>query len=70
MARSPIEMVLDGVEWKECEPRSCDTLDDDMPHATHSGVMEVMGHKLRCYRLSNGMAVFDADDVTRFLGGV
>jgi hypothetical protein len=69
MSKTPIEMLLDGVEWKAAEPRTAATLDDDIPHATHEGVMDLFGHKLRCYRLSNGKAVFHADDLTEFLTG-
>lgn len=66
MSKTPIEMMLDGVEWKEAEPRTAETLDSDMPHATHSGVLEIAGKSLRCYRLSNGQAVFHADDLQEF----
>lgn len=67
MPKSPIEMMMDGLEWKACEPRSAETLDADMPHATHSGELRIGNNPpIRCYRLSNGMAVFDADDVKAF----
>ena len=60
MSRAPIDMMLDGLEWVAApaqEPR-----DGDLPHVTHSGVLDLMGHSLRCYRLSNGQTVFDGDD--------
>lgn len=61
-----IEMVLETVEWKAT---GATTDDDGIPVATHEGVLEIGGHKLRCYRLSNGQAVFHADDVHEFFGG-
>lgn len=62
MSKTPIEMMLDGVTWVETEAHTAAAPDDGIPYATHSGVFEVLGHKLRCYRLSDGKAVFNADD--------
>lgn len=70
MSKKPIEMMLDGVEWREAEPGKAGTPDEEMPYATHHGVLEIAGHKLRCYRLNTGQAVFNADDVRDFFGGV
>lgn len=36
--------------------------------ATHSGVLEVEGFKMRCYILSNGERIFDMDDVEAYFG--
>lgn len=58
--KTPIEMMLDGVEWVEV---AAIENSDGLPHTTHEGVLEIAGHKLRCYRLSTGQAVLDADDV-------
>lgn len=61
---SNVEAMLSGVKWQAAEvvPQT-----DDLPYATHSGVFEIMGHKLRCYRLNTGQAIFDADDFEAFL---
>lgn len=40
-----------------------------LPYPTHSGVLEIVGRKLRCYRLNTGEAIFDADDFNAFLEG-
>lgn len=59
MSRPPIEMMLDGLTWEavaEAQPEG------DLPHVTHKGVLDLMGHSLRCYRLSSGCTVFDGDD--------
>lgn len=67
MSKTPIDMMLDGLEWKEVPPPVViDHGDGDVPYATHSGVLEIAGKSLRCYRLSNGQAVFHADDLNDF----
>lgn len=58
--------MLDGLTWKPIEGNV--SPDDSLPYATHSGVLQIAEFSLRCYRLSNGMAVFDADDVNAFFG--
>lgn len=65
---APIEMMLDGVTWIRNE--NVKGTDSGQPYATHHGVLELEGHKLRCYRLNTGQAVFDADDVNEFFGGM
>ena len=62
--KTPIEVMMDGVEWverDESEPVPADGL-----YATHEGVFDLLGHKMRCYRLNNGAAVFNADDFVAF----
>lgn len=34
---------------------------------THSGVLEIAGHSLKCHVLNNGQRIFDADDLEVFL---
>jgi hypothetical protein len=59
-----IPTMLANVKWQATDvvPQT-----DDLPYATHSGVFEIMGHKLRCYRLNTGQAIFDADDFQEFI---
>lgn len=63
---TPIDIMMEGVDWQKT--------DNDATvaglYATHSGVLEIGGFKLRCYRLNDGMAVFDADDVEKFFNGI
>lgn len=66
---TPIETMLAGVEWEPTE-RAGEGVQNGLPYATHSGVLDVFGAKLRCYRLNTGQAVFDADDVKEFFGGL
>ena len=61
---TPIEMILDGVEWVAAEGNA--PADSDLPYVTHSGVLRIGDHTLKCFRLSNGEAVFDAEDFERF----
>lgn len=56
---------LAGVKWEQAADASAPS--GDIPHVTHSGVLEVMGHSLRCYRLSDGRTIFDADDFGAFM---
>lgn len=68
MSKPPIELMLDGVQWVEntFPPNH----EENIPWATHEGVLEILGTKLRCYRLSTGQAVFNADDINALFGVV
>lgn len=68
MPKTPIEMILDGVEWVAAEGDA--PSDSDLPYVTHSGVLNIGGHSLQCFRLSNGEAVFEAEDFERFFEGM
>lgn len=65
---SPIEKMLALVEWTETQNAQEQQNESGLPHATHEGVLSIGDMKLRCYRLSNGMAIFDADDMKAFFG--
>lgn len=67
---TPAEAIMNTVEWKPIESDSALPVRDDLPYATHSGVLNIFGLDLKCYRLSDGRAVFDADDINRFFGGL
>lgn len=54
----PIPAILGAVKWKD-EPAP--SAEGDLPYVTHSGVLNLFGHELRCFRLSDGKAVFHAD---------
>ena len=64
--KTPIEMLLDGVTWQQAERQP--DIPDGLPWATHEGVLEIAGNKLRCYRLSDGRAIFNAEDIHAFFG--
>jgi hypothetical protein len=52
--------MLDAVEW---QATAAQPNPDGLPYATHSGVLRIGEISLRCYRLNDGRAVFDADDI-------
>lgn len=62
---APIERLLDTVEWQKLPPPRAD---NGLPFATHEGVLEFGEARLRCYQLSTGVRVFDADDIEAFFG--
>lgn len=63
-----IPSMLQGVTWVAVDEPHCQRIADDasLPHVTHEGVFEIMGHKIKCFRLSTGQAVFEKDDFERF----
>jgi hypothetical protein len=63
---APIEMMLDGLTWAPVS--GGDQPAGEIPHATHSGVLDLAGHSLRVYRLSDGRCVIDADDLAALFG--
>lgn len=40
---------------------------DDLPKATHEGVAEILGIKVRMYRVDDGRAVIHSDDFHKLL---
>ena len=62
---SGIDGLLKTVEWIPTGMTASES-SDGLPYATHSGVLEIMGFKMRCHRLSTGQAIFDADDFNEF----
>ena len=64
---TPIDAMLNQIEWTESGEQQPS---GELPHVTHSGVLEIAGARLRCYRLSDGRAIFDADDFNDFFFGV
>ena len=65
-ARSPMNYVLDGVLWEQAGGPQEDSA--DLPWVTHQGVVDFAGVRLRCYQLSDGQRVFDADDIEAAFG--
>lgn len=44
--------------------------DGKLPYITHEGVMKIGDANFRCYVLSNGMRIFDAEDVEKFFNSM
>lgn len=55
---TPIQTLLANVDWTETgnEPKA------DLPYATHEGALKIGEITLRCYRLSTGQVIFNAED--------
>jgi len=62
--------MLDAVEWTEVVADQNAEFSPDLPFATHEGVLRIAGTQLRCYRLNDGRAIFNADDIHELLGSV
>jgi hypothetical protein len=63
----PIQVLMEQVDWKPI-PNAVMHAGDDMPYATQTGTLELGSVTLRCYTLSDGQHVVDADDVARWFG--
>lgn len=60
-----LDHLFANVDWRAApEPEAV----IDSLYATHEGVFELGGLQMRCYRLSNGQAIFNADDFEAFFG--
>lgn len=66
---APIDRLLDGLDWQELPPpEHALVVDGDLPYATHEGTLAIGEIELRCYTLSDGTRVFDADSVVEVFG--
>lgn len=68
MPRSPIDELLDTVEW-DAHPAPED-LEPGTVYATHSGTLDVGGVLLRVHQLPNGQRVIDERSILELLGAV
>lgn len=66
--KAPIELILETVEWLPVEPPVVQGADSSLPYATHAGVLRIGGMELRCYRLNDGRAIINAEDMDNFFG--
>lgn len=57
--------ILDGLDWQQVPHAPSG---DGLPTVTHEGVLEIAGHRLRCFRLDDGRAIIHADDFHEFFG--
>jgi len=65
---TPAEAMMNSVEWQPIAPDAAMLSDDGLPYATHEGTLSIGGFEFKCYQLSNGARVFDAESVHRFFG--
>lgn len=60
--KQPIDMMLDGIDWVPAQQAES-VADDGLPYVTHTGVLDIAGHKLRVHQLSNGQRVIAHEDL-------
>jgi hypothetical protein len=60
------DRLLDTVEWQKLPPP--DEANLDGTYATHQGTLTIGDTTLRCYVLSDGQRLIDAEDVQKLLG--
>jgi hypothetical protein len=70
VAAEAIGALLSKIEWMPI-PGTLGVIDEEAGavSATHCGVIELRGFRLRCFQLSNGQRVFDLDDVEKMFNG-
>jgi hypothetical protein len=61
---SPFERLLDDIDWQPIAGN--DGYDDDIPCATHQGILHIGDLSLRVYQLSNGKRMIAEDDLIAF----
>ena len=66
--KAPIDAMMDRVDWTPIEVTSEAPNDPGLPYATHQGKLTIGPCTIRCYRLNDGRAILDAEDVHRMLG--
>ena len=59
--------ILDGVKFTAVPPPP---EPGDLPFVTHEGLLDIAGHQLRCYRISDGRAIINAEDMQEFFGAM
>lgn len=62
MAKEPIEIMLDKVNWVVI-PRPDDFDSQGIPYATHRGILNIMGNELECFILDDGRRIFSAESI-------
>ena len=64
---SPVERILDLVEWKPVNPPADTT--DGLPYATHEGKLWIGSNCLDCVVLNTGQRLITEESLNRFFGG-
>lgn len=67
--KSPIDILLDKIEWTEIE-RDEPIENSDLPYSTHFGIFKFGQFDIRCYQLNTGERVFHAEDIHTFFGDI
>ena len=62
-----VDKMIDSVVTENEKPEN---LKENSIWATHSGVLKIGEMELRCHVLSNGMRIFDTEDIDKYFGDV
>lgn len=65
--KKPIDMMMDGVAWNAVPEDTGSGETNGLPHATHSGILEIGPLRIECLRLSDGRAVISEQGMHDFL---
>ena len=65
MPKTPIEIMLDGVEYKKLDTSRIKVT--DLPYATHEGILKIGEMELKVYVLNDGRRVFMFEDFEKLL---
>jgi hypothetical protein len=68
MPDTPIERMLDAVDWKPVEHPADYVSPDGLPFATHTGILRIFDHELECVVLNTGIRLITAESIARLLG--
>ena len=63
---TPFDQVLDRIDFQPLP--APDSVEDDLPYATHSGILKLGEASIKVFVLSNGRRVIDERDLRAFLG--
>ncbi len=67
--KTSVDVMLDAVDWQEITGGDDRRPEDKgIPIATHQGVLDFLGMKIKVFQLEDGRRLLDADDVHRLLG--
>lgn len=64
MGKTPIEIMLDRVDWKrtDAQPNK-----EGLPYTTHEGILDLGGYKLRVFMLNTGERIIEKNDLENFV---
>lgn len=66
---TPVDVMMNSIEWQEIESSFAFRLDDGVPYATHEGKLNIGGFEFECYQLSNGARVISEESLMAWLEG-
>lgn len=68
MSKTPIDIMLDNVDWVPIDRQYSSIPQPNELYATHGGIMKVGNAELEVFILNNGERVISAESLERFFG--